>query len=459
MLSSLEPYSIQRDSGIGWLGNIPSHWSLRRVKFLLRERDQRAGDSNGTLLSLTRTRGIVATSDVSTRIARVEDLSNYKICRPGDLVMNRMQAWSGMFSVSQHCGVVSPDYSVFEPRIPTEIRFFEYLFKTPLMVSECGRRSKGIGSGFNRLYADELGDIKVAIPPLNEQKRIVSFLDSIDRNIQDFIYAKQRLILFLEEKKRAIIDRAVTRGISSTARMKSSGIDWLGDIPEDWKSARLKAVLLRPIRNGIFKQKDQFGNGSPLINVADVYEDYFRIDPSSLEKVGVTPDERRRFCVRSGDILFVRSSLKVEGIGRTVIVLDCSPDTVFECHLVQARPDSTRVDSRYLVLYLNSSLLRTYLISQCNVVTMATIAQNAISACPILIPPLAEQKRLVQWIDAQWNEMAQAIEHVKRQINYVREYRTRLISNVITGKLDIHLITDKSPDHFNTVEQCDNADV
>ena len=222
MIADLKPYPAMKSSGMPWLGSIPDQWRLKRTKFLFREKGHRAGDEGGVLLSLTRSRGLLPQTEASKRIASVEDLSNYRVCRPGDLVMNRMQAWSGMFAVSDCDGVVSPDYSVFEGTVPSEVKFFEHLFKTPLLVVQFALRSKGIGSGFNRLYADDFGDVSVPVPPLPEQAAIVRFLDHADRRIRRYIRAKQKLIALLEEKREAATHDALRLAGSRSLRIGSA---------------------------------------------------------------------------------------------------------------------------------------------------------------------------------------------------------------------------------------------
>ena len=150
-----DPYPAYRPSGIPWLGDIPKHWDVRRIKILFREKDERNGDGSGELLSLTRSRGLVPQREASNRIASIEDFSNYKICRPGELVMNRMQAWSGMFATPSQDGVISPDYCVFELVCESEVEYFERLFKTSYLVGRFVQESRGIGSGFNRLYTED----------------------------------------------------------------------------------------------------------------------------------------------------------------------------------------------------------------------------------------------------------------------------------------------------------------
>ena len=279
-------------------------------------------------------------------------------------------------------------------------------------------------------------------PPLPEQTAIARFLDHMDRRIQKYIRAKEKLIALLDEYKQALIHQAVTGQIDVRTgqpykEYKESGVEWFGSVPAHWEVTRVKAVLSNSIQNGLFKKKDQFGAGVPFVNVADVYTLDHRIEPPALDRVICSEGELRRFRVESGDLFFVRSSLKLEGTGRSAIAINCPPDTVYDCHLVRARPNATRANARYLVRQLNAHAVVNWLISHANVVTMATVAQDTIACCPILNPPLAEQDSIVEWIDS-WSEALRvAIANSKKEVLRVEEYRTRLIADVVTGKLDV----------------------
>ena len=244
MSFNLKPYPNYKPSGVEWLGDVPAHWNVRRIKTLFREKDERSSDGHGELLSLTRSNGLIPQAEVSNRIASIEDLSNHKICRLGALVMNRMQAWSGMFAVPSQEGLISPDYSVFELVSESEVEYFERLFKTSLLIGHFAQKSRGIGSGFNRLYTADFGSIPAIVPPLPEQTAIVRYLDHADERIRRYVSSKQKLIRLLEEEKQAVINRAVTRGLDPNVRLKPSGVEWLGDVPEHWEVSRVKAEFL-----------------------------------------------------------------------------------------------------------------------------------------------------------------------------------------------------------------------
>ena len=447
-------YPIYRDSGQRWLGRIPAHWERRRVKYLLRECDTRSIDGSEDLLRVSQYTGVTIrspTGDPDDPDSRASSLVGYKCVEPNDLVVNIMLAWNGSLGVSQFRGIASPAYCVYRFNSNAHPWYFHHLLRSPVFKARIKSVSTGVVESRLRLYTDDLYRLEAIVPTLSEQNAIVRFLNHADRRIEHYIRAKQKLIALLEEQKQAIIHQAVTGQIDVRSGQpypvyKASGMDWLGTIPGHWRFARLKAALSQPTQNGLFKKKDQFGSGVPLINVGDVYNERLGVDSSSLDLVDASPQEVRRFHVQDGDILFVRSSLKLEGTGRSAIAMNCHPETVFECHLVQARPDGRQVNFRYLVTQLNSYVLRHFLVSRANMVTMATIAQDTISSCPILLPPRIEQDRIIRWIDIQWNRISNAIADASRHINLMQEYRTRLIADVVTGKLDVRQAATELPE-------------
>ena len=453
MKVGLKRHPVMKDSGVVWLGKIPAHWKIDRFKYLLAERDARSASGVEDLLRVSQYTGITKRKrgDAGHQHSRAESLVGYKRVDPGDLVINIMLAWNGSLGVSPFEGIVSPAYCVYRFDGHSEPRYYHYLLRSPVYRARIKAVSTGVVESRLRLYTDDLCRLRAVSPPLREQSAIVRFLDHSDWRIRRYIRAKERLIELLEEQRQAIIRQAVTGQIDvrtgqSYPAYKDSGVEWLGEVPEHWEVARLKSVLERPMRNGLFKKKDRFGRGVPLVNVADVYGDEFQVDPDTLERVEASLEELRRFRVRSGDILFVRSSLKLEGTGRSAVALGCSVDTVFECHLVQARPATARVSPRYLVIQLNSSAIRHYLISRANVVTMATVAQNTVTSCPLLVPPPAEQREIVRWVDHHLSRSRVAVARIERQVELLSAYRTRLCADVVTGKLDVREAAGSVPE-------------
>ena len=449
----LKPYPAYKDSGIEWLGDVPEHWEVLRLKQICR---LAYGDA---LADAVRRDGAVPVLGSNGRVGFHDSANTKEPC----IVIGRKGSFGKVNYSPDSAFAIDTTFFVDSRFSSANIRWLFFLLRW-LRLDEVTRDSAVPG-----LDREDTYQRPGVLPPLSEQAAIVRFLDHADRRIRRHIQAKEQLIALLEEQKRAVIHEAVTGRIDVRtgrryAAYRPSGVEWLGEVPKQWTSTRLKVVLSRPIQNGIFKKKDQFGAGAPLINVANVYGEHFRVEPASLERVQASPDEVRRFQVQAGDLFFVRSSLKLEGTGRSAVATECSSDTVFECHLVQARPDTGRINPRYLVFQLNSYAHRHHLISRANVVTMATVAQDTISSCPVVVPPRREQDLIVEWIDAQWRRLSQVVEGANREISLLREYRVRLIADGVTGKLDLREAAAETPDKsdgsnwgegINAAEHCD----
>lgn len=209
----LDPNVPLRDSGIEWIGEIPAHWETVRLKYLFKEINARTKTGEETLLSLRMELGLVPHDDVSDKAISNESLVDYKLVRPGQMVMNRMRAAIGIFGVSSRFGLVSPDYAVFDIKERANSSFFLRLFKLPLLGTQFRLGSKGLGtgsSGFMRLYTENFGDIKVAVPPLGEQLEILRFIDSTSERLNNACTVFEQQITKLKEYKSTLINSAVT---------------------------------------------------------------------------------------------------------------------------------------------------------------------------------------------------------------------------------------------------------
>lgn len=425
MIDGLKPYPKMRDSGVLWLGEVPGHWNVQRIKTLFREKDERSGDGNRLILWLTRARGLLPQAEASSRLASAADLSKYKVCRPGELVMNRIQAWSGIFAVSEYEGLVSPDYSVFATTERLEPRFFEQVFKTPVVVEQFLQASKGIGSGFNRLYTPDFGAIPVAFPPLPAQTAIVRFLDHADRRIRRYIRAKPKLIKLLEELKAAIMHCAVTRGLDPNVRLEPSGVEWLGEVPEHWKISRIKTEMQNlntrpvplsgPTRGEMTSRQYDYCGASGVIDKVDgyVFDDEVLLiaeDDANLllRNLPLTIIARGKFWVNNHAHILKPPVGSLEYFAALLECLDYTPWITGA-----AQPKLT---------------------------------QDRLMTVRIPVPPGAEQASIVAWIRNNTGHLRAAIDKGLRVIALLREFRTRLIADVVTGKLDVRKAAAKLPE-------------
>jgi type I restriction enzyme S subunit len=449
MIADLKPYREYKETGLPWLGKVPEHWEIRRMKYVVRETDSRSINGKEQLLRVSQFTGVtqrLRLSDLAGPDTRADSLTGYKRVEPNDLVINIMLAWNGSMGVSRYSGIASPAYCVYRFESHSSPWYFHHLLRSPVYKSRIKAFSTGVVESRLRLYSDDLYRIEAMLPPPSEQTAIVRFLDWANGRLERTIRAKLKVIALLNEQKQAIIHRAVTRGLNPAVPLRPSGIPWLGDIPEHWGVSRVKSVLIGRLANGVFKRGDAFGSGVPLVNVINIYESDGKIHPENLEKVQATAKEIATFRVLAGDLFFVRSSLKLEGTGRCAFVESIDPDTVFECHVVRAKPEQHRIEPRFLAMFLGSWIGVNNTVSRANTVTMSTLSQGAINSLPIVVPPLLEQRGILEWIDVESSPLTIAINRFKREIELLREYRIRLAADVVTGKLDVHEAAARLPD-------------
>jgi type I restriction enzyme, S subunit len=221
---------------------VPSHWNVVPLSRVARQKTE-LGGTQRQLLSVYLNRGVVRFEDVDEKRtnATSDDLSLYQSVSPGDLVLNNQQAWRGSVGVSRHSGIVSPAYYVLRVSPALLPEYANLLFRDRCMVSQYVVCSKGIGTIQRNLYWPHLKQIGVLVPPLDEQAAIERFLNWANGRLERAIRAKRKVIALLNEQKKTIIRRAVTRGLSGSAPLVDSGVSWLGSIPRHWAVTRIKS--------------------------------------------------------------------------------------------------------------------------------------------------------------------------------------------------------------------------
>jgi len=238
MIAGLKPYPKMKGSGVPWLGEVPEHWEVLPNRAVFTEVKESVHPEE-QMLSVTITKGVIPQqallADSSKKDSSNQDKSAYKLVQSGDIAYNKMRAWQGAIGVSDYRGIISPAYVVQRPREGAYPRYLHYLLRTPAFAKEAERWSYGITSDMWSLRPEHFKMIYGCLPSLPEQTAIVRYLDYVDRRVRRLVRAKQKLIWLLTEQKQAIIHRAVTRGLDPNVRLKPSGVEWLGDVPEHWE--------------------------------------------------------------------------------------------------------------------------------------------------------------------------------------------------------------------------------
>jgi len=236
MIADLKPYSDYREAGLPWLGQVPRHWVIKRAKSVFQCVDQRSSTGKEELLTVSSARGVVPRKTATVTMFKAESYLGYKLCWPGDLVINSLWAWGGGLGVSSHHGIISSAYGVYRIRPDARMSpaFVHLVVRSASFNWELHVRSKGIWISRLQLTDESFLDAPIHMPPPAEQAAIVRFLDWANGRLDQAIRAKRKVVALLNEQKQAIIHRAVTRGLDPTVPCKPSGIPGLGDIPAHW---------------------------------------------------------------------------------------------------------------------------------------------------------------------------------------------------------------------------------
>lgn len=431
MIEGLGPYPEMKESGVPGVGGVPAHWAVRRLKTVFCEVDDRSTTGAEPLLSLRMNRGLVDHHGEGGKVIPPDALVGYKRARPGELVMNRMRAATGLFGEAPKLGLVSPDYAVLRPMIDASLRFYVALFQTSAMTSLFRLESRGLGSGesgFLRLYTDRFGLLSAPVPPVEEQQMIMRFLDRADGRIRRLIAAKQRMIKLLEEQKRATVLRFMTRGTDPEARLRRSGVAWLGDVPEEWSVKRLKWVT-------------RLQRGYDL--------------PADSRVAGPFP------VISSGGFIDSHAEARATGpgvvmgrYGSTDAVFFVEPD--FWPHNTALFVTDFQGNDRKWCYYLLRTISKA---DHAGKSAVPGVDRKDLFEIMVAVPPILEQAAIVSEIEHATRELDTGLQRIAAEIALLREYRTRLVSDVVTGKLDVRAAAAALPDEDEPVEPLDDEEV
>lgn len=421
----MKPYPDYRDSGVPWLGSLPAQWDVRRNGRLFAQRVE-TGFPELPILEVSLKTGVrVRDMDNLKRKQVMSERGKYKRAVKGDIAYNMMRMWQGAVGVAPVDGLVSPAYVVARPFAGTDSRYFSYLFRTSAYMTEVDGYSRGIVKDRNRLYWEDFKRMPTCVPPLDEQRRIADYLDAHGRLVQRFIRNRRRLIGVLNEQKQAIIDRLVTRGLDPSVRLKPSGIDWLGEVPAHWEVRRLKTVgTVIMGQSPPSSECNGDGQGLPFLQgSAEFGAHHPRAIQYCPTASKISPEGAILFSVRA-PVGAMNVADQEYGIGRGL------------CAIV---PDTTALERGYAMHAISSGKVQLLMIATGS--TYDAVSAGEVGAMQLPLPPIAEQQAIAQRIWDATLDLSTAIEQVQREIELMREYRTRLVSDVVTGKFDVRGLT------------------
>ena len=440
MKPTLHPYPSYKPAGIEWLGEVPVQWELSRGKSLFRCIDIRSKTGDEDLLTVSSEKGVVPRSSATVTMFKAESYIGYKLCWPGDLVINSLWAWAGGLGVSPYHGIISSAYGVYRLRDPYRMNpdYIHRLVRSVPFNFELRVRSKGIWISRLQLTDEGFLDAPFLVPPARAQTAIVRFLDHADRRIRRYIRAKEKLIALLEEQKQAIIQQAVTGQIDvRTGRpypsYKDSGVEWLGEVPAHWRVWRVGHFSR--VGNGSTPLRGNLAYWSegthPWLNSSSVNQGIITSADQFVTDVALRECHLPR--VRSGSLLVgITGQGKTRGMSAVLAI-----EATINQHMAYITPSTAQVSSHYLHMCLIAAYSKLRAISSASGSTKGALTCEDIKRFKVVLPPLDEQERLLSAVRRELASVNSAINRARCQIDLVQEYRTRLIADVVTGKLDV----------------------
>lgn len=442
-------YPAYRDSGVDWLGEIPAHWDVKRLKLLVRinpSKSEAAQLPQDTEVSFVPMENIGEDGELGLEQSRTiaEVMQGYTYFRDGDVILAKItpcfENGKGAIvdGLNNGIGFGTTELYVLRGLGSVVARFLYYLtksddFRVPGIATMQG------AAGQKRLREDYVANYSMGVPPLSEQRAIAAFLDRKTGEIDALIAKKRELIARLQEQRSAIISHAVTRGLNPDAPMKDSGIEWLGEIPAHWEVVRFRRSITS-MCDGPFgsdmKSSHYSDSGVRLIRLQNIGIGYF--DDSDQAFV---PEEHFLSLpghdAKPGDLLVAGLGDPSHPAGRACVLPSSIPVAMVKADCFRVRLDQNMLTTSFAMHYLCSSIIRIGIALETRGATRSRINLTGLANLMTILPPLEEQRSIVEFVESKLAQTDALIAKAEETISRLQEYRAALISAAVTGRIDV----------------------
>ena len=429
-----KPYPTYNPSGVEWLGVIPTHWNVRRLKYLASVNDEALPetadpDMEITYLDIGNVDSIAGITGAEALVFEDAPSRARRIVRQGDVIISTVRTYLkaiARIGATDANLIVSTGFAVVRPR-ELDDGFVAYALSSPYFLDRVVAHSMGVS--YPAINASELACLEIAFPDLTEQRAIAAFLERETAKIDALVFKKERLIELLLEKRTALITRSVTKGLDPNAPMKDSGVEWMGEIPAHWEVKRLKSIA--HIRYGLGQPPKESPDGLPLIRATNVTRGHI----SDTDMIYVDPEDvpiGRNAFLSAREIIVVRSGAYTAD---SAIVPEEYDGAVSGYDMVVT---AEKAEPEFLAITLLSPYVRDAQL----VVASTRSAQPHLNAeelgdAQFLLPPNSEQQAIAAFMDRETAKIDSLVDKVREAIEHLRELRTALISAAVTGRIDV----------------------
>ena len=433
LTTKYKPYPAYRPSGVEWLGKVPAHWEVRRLKYLATVNDEALTETTDpgmeiTYVDIGNVDSVKGITDKENLVFEDAPSRARRIVRQGDVIISTVRTYLRAIARIEAADanlVVSTGFAVIRPRHLHD-DFIAYALSAPYFVERVVAFSVGVG--YPAINASELSCLDLAFPPLPEQREIAGFLDRATAKIDSLVAKKERLIELLQEKRIALIGRAVTKGLDPDVPMKDSGVEWLGEMPAQWEVRRLKHLATV--------------NDEALAETTDPNMEIAYVDIGNVDSVeGITGREdlvfedapsRARRIVRQGDVIistvrtYLRTIARIEATDANVVVSTgfavIRPRHLYDCFVAYA------LSAPYFVERVVAFSVG---------VSYPAINASELACLDVAVPPIPEQRVIAGFLDRETAKIDGLVSKIHEAIDRLKELRTALNSAAVTGKIDV----------------------
>ena len=436
-----------KDSGIEWIGKIPKEWKtisfsngILRMATGLNPRDNFELSKEDDFYYVTIKNfkdGKLYLDDNCDKINKKawEVIQERSQLQSGDILFASISKDGQAYIIEDTPHNWNINESVFCLRINPQY-FYNKFFYYHLIENEfyTDLRQDASGTTFQSIKQNKLRKSILCLPPLSEQRQIADYLDKKCGEIDELIALQEQMIAQLTDYKQSVITEAVTKGLNPDAELVPSGIDWIGDVPKEWKIVPLR--YLGRTQNGISQSGDYFGEGFPFVSYSDVYKNYSL--PSIFNGLAKSSkQDQKLFSVLEGDVFFTRTSETIDEIGFSSVCLKTVEKAVFAGFLIRFRPYKNKIDKNFSKYYFRSNIHRAYFVKEMNLVTRASLSQELLKSLPVLLPPLSEQHAIATYLDTKCYEIDSLVAIKQQKIETLKDYKKSVIYEAVTGKMTV----------------------
>ncbi len=424
---SFAKYPTYKDSGVAWLGEVPGHWEVKRLKHNLRLLTEKTD----------RRTNPVALENIESWSGRfvpteTEFQGEGVAFEPGDILFGKLRPYLAKALLASQAGEAVGDFHVMRPGTHILPRFAQYNMLNRSFIDIVDGST--FGSKMPRASWEFVAAMHLPTPPLPEQTAIATFLDRETAKIDALVAEQERLIALLQEKRQAVISHAVTKGLDPNVPMKDSGVEWLGEVPGHWEVKALKFIAT--VQTGIAKGKDNTGKETitvPYLRVANVQDGYLALD--DIAEIEIPASDLQRYFLQPGDVLMNEGG-DFDKLGRGHIWRGEIASCIHQNHVFAVRPYG--VSSEWLNAITGSGYAQFYFMARSKQSTnLASISSSNIMELPVLLPPLNEQGAVLAFMAKQTSQADTLITEARTAITLLQERRTALISAAVTGQIDV----------------------